>query len=745
MIKKLLNYVLILVLILTQIMSGISFGLDQNISIDGKVKALDDMNIFKGDGSGYNLDQKLKRSEAATLIVRLLGKTSEVEGNKGAYVKTKFSDVKEDDWFAPYVGYCSQNQIILGFPDDTFKPNEYITEKAFTQLMLGVLGYKSGTDFDWDTVLKYSLEVGINNNMDYAFKTVDNLMFKRADAVSLMYNSLPIKHKSSGEKVIDTLIRTGLTSMDVARVHGIYKDDALKTEVKSINVTSKNVLRVTFNEECTVEDNNIKVKEGSKEIKISSITKYPDFLEIVTNENLNSDTSYIINFNDVTDNDSNVVKEVSMNFKGFEEPRIVSPYFKISKVSPISKDKIQVSFTHPIDSTSEQVLLYEFSRDGEKYFEGSYKTLSATVDSSVDDSIILTASGYTFDPGIQYTIKIKGDLKSAYGAYLNMGEGDAHVFTGTEGNVVDMTVLDASFYDKDLVMVTFSGPVDKESASNLSNYRLINNKNNLEISPSKVYFTNYDKKDNSQVILRFNGTKSDTVYSIKVKDVYDSSRFNKTSSTVTNTGQGLNDSRTPSIVSIVPIDRQSIMVTFDMRLKSDSENASMYITNSISPRVKVVDAKDPYNMIIYMSKSKYLEEGKDYKLTISGGLVDELDRRQKYTQTVQFQGASLIEDDTRLESATFISKNLIMAKFNKDIRTNDLSSTDKFEFSYKDGSIQKTLFVTTVKIVDSKTVILGYDYSLEGGTLELIAKDYYNITGEVKYSKSQIMVDGFNQ
>ena len=135
-----------------------SFAFAEETTQQGQAVALKDISIFKGDSNGFNLSGRLKRSEAATLIVRMLGDEATVVANKSAQTVTVFADVKEDDWFAPYVGYCYRNGIILGFPDGTFKPNDYISEKAFTQLILGVMNYKSGTDFTWETINRFAFD-----------------------------------------------------------------------------------------------------------------------------------------------------------------------------------------------------------------------------------------------------------------------------------------------------------------------------------------------------------------------------------------------------------------------------------------------------------------------------------------------------------------------------------------------------------------------------------------------------------
>lgn len=66
--------------------------------------SLNKLGLLSGDGNGnYNIDSTLKRTEAMTFIAKLMGKNEYIQKNKDTLKKTKFKDVAETDWFAPYV------------------------------------------------------------------------------------------------------------------------------------------------------------------------------------------------------------------------------------------------------------------------------------------------------------------------------------------------------------------------------------------------------------------------------------------------------------------------------------------------------------------------------------------------------------------------------------------------------------------------------------------------------------------
>jgi S-layer homology domain. len=91
--------------------------------------------IHKAYVTGYTdgtfLPQKtVTRAEAVALLSRL----SETFDENATYTSV-LSDVKKQDWFANYVGFCSENKIIGGYADGTFLPNQAITRAEFAKII----------------------------------------------------------------------------------------------------------------------------------------------------------------------------------------------------------------------------------------------------------------------------------------------------------------------------------------------------------------------------------------------------------------------------------------------------------------------------------------------------------------------------------------------------------------------------------------------------------------------------------
>lgn len=79
--------------------------------------------IINGTGDGlFSPDQDITRAEFAAIIVRGLGLKFE-EG------VTPFSDVKKTDWYSSVIHTAYKHQLINGFEDGTFRPDDKITRE----------------------------------------------------------------------------------------------------------------------------------------------------------------------------------------------------------------------------------------------------------------------------------------------------------------------------------------------------------------------------------------------------------------------------------------------------------------------------------------------------------------------------------------------------------------------------------------------------------------------------------------
>ena len=77
-------------------------------------------------------DNAITRAETSAILFRLLSDTM-----KRNTFNSRFPDVTNDAWYAQSVKYLTYKQIIKGYPDNTFKPDNPITRAEFAALISG--------------------------------------------------------------------------------------------------------------------------------------------------------------------------------------------------------------------------------------------------------------------------------------------------------------------------------------------------------------------------------------------------------------------------------------------------------------------------------------------------------------------------------------------------------------------------------------------------------------------------------
>lgn len=153
-----------------------------------------ELGLFAGTGTTadgspiYSLDRELNRQEAMTLFINLLGKADEAVA--GTWT-TPFTDV--DDWARPFVGYAYEHDFTAGVAEDRFGAHDPVTESQYLTYLLLALGYKQGTDFNWNESYLFASEIGFNDRLFMGGP------FFRSSAVLCNCNALALPKKGSEE------------------------------------------------------------------------------------------------------------------------------------------------------------------------------------------------------------------------------------------------------------------------------------------------------------------------------------------------------------------------------------------------------------------------------------------------------------------------------------------------------------------------------------------------------------------
>lgn len=81
-------------------------------------------------------DKGLSRAEASVILSRLMvDEHGSPSYSETASYPLPFPDVSEQDWFAPYIGFMNQQNLLKGYEDGTFRPEKEITRAEYTVLL----------------------------------------------------------------------------------------------------------------------------------------------------------------------------------------------------------------------------------------------------------------------------------------------------------------------------------------------------------------------------------------------------------------------------------------------------------------------------------------------------------------------------------------------------------------------------------------------------------------------------------
>ena len=223
--KKFLS--LVLALVMTMSLVTVSAGAkdftdDSEITYKEAVDVISALGVVDGySGGDFRPDDVLTRGAAAKIICNLiLGPTTASALSAGT---APFKDVPVTNTFAGYITYCSQQGIISGYADGTFRPTGTLSGNAFMKMLLGALGYDSSiegyTGPTWQvSVIKQAVGIGLDDGNDefvgskavtrqeaalYAFNMLQATMVEYDQQNTIVVGDITINTTSSRKDVVN--------------------------------------------------------------------------------------------------------------------------------------------------------------------------------------------------------------------------------------------------------------------------------------------------------------------------------------------------------------------------------------------------------------------------------------------------------------------------------------------------------------------------------------------------------------
>ncbi|TKI59410.1 S-layer homology domain-containing protein [Brevibacillus antibioticus] len=260
--KKVVNSVLASALALT--VAPMAFAAEEaattttapkmDADMEKTVKRLEALGLVSGYGNGeYGVDKTITRAEFATLVVRARALE---QGAKLAQFNTTFSDVRSTDWFAGFVNVASGQEIIKGFPNKTFKPQDQVTYAQAVTMIVRALGYEPSVKGVWpNSMIAKASELNIARNIttpDVAatrgeiFKMLDNAL--RVDLMEQLEYGTDVRHQTTKETLLTKYLKVTVRDMEWSQDAGNDSNDLpLVTNVPAIGLGKIKANEVTLN------------------------------------------------------------------------------------------------------------------------------------------------------------------------------------------------------------------------------------------------------------------------------------------------------------------------------------------------------------------------------------------------------------------------------------------------------------------------------------------------------------------
>ena len=149
------------------------------------------------------------------MLVRLLGKEEEA---LSITPKGKLNDVPADDWAAPYIEYCYDNQITKGTGSNNYSPDDIMSGAEYMTLVMRALGYKYAEPENVDiAAAEYALMSSVE-----ARTIVSMPKLSRDYMVYISHCALTTK-TIDGETLIETLTGSGAVDAKTAKKLGFME------------------------------------------------------------------------------------------------------------------------------------------------------------------------------------------------------------------------------------------------------------------------------------------------------------------------------------------------------------------------------------------------------------------------------------------------------------------------------------------------------------------------------------------
>lgn len=182
---KILKKTLGLILAFAMIFTVPAFAAAEPVVNSETVDTLVALGVIVGDENGnLNLSKDITRAEASMMMVRAMGYGDTVSASE-----TVFSDVPASHWASGAIALATQQGILAGYPDGTFKPEQLVRLDEITKIIVAALGYtpKAVANGGFPGGFKVvAAQTGITKG------TASDVIASRETVITMLYNALTV-------------------------------------------------------------------------------------------------------------------------------------------------------------------------------------------------------------------------------------------------------------------------------------------------------------------------------------------------------------------------------------------------------------------------------------------------------------------------------------------------------------------------------------------------------------------------
>lgn len=197
--KKRQKGIILSALVLTGLLAMLAVSASA-LPIEHGQEILSEMSIMQGFPDGdFHLDENLTRAQFAKIAVAASAYRNNVAT---ASTISPFGDVPYSHWAAPYILTASQNGLVAGYPDATYRPEAEVTYEEVITVMLRLLGY---TNEDFGSSWPYG-QVGLAQNLELTedVNSEIGLPMTRGQVMQMLLNTLDTAPKTGNSTYLET-------------------------------------------------------------------------------------------------------------------------------------------------------------------------------------------------------------------------------------------------------------------------------------------------------------------------------------------------------------------------------------------------------------------------------------------------------------------------------------------------------------------------------------------------------------